>query len=238
MKHCYRNFWFMVFHNSVSCYFKVFHCSVSQCFMVFQCVSCCFKVFHCSVSQCFKVFQCVSCCFKVFPCSVSCCFKVFHCSVSCCFKVFQCSVSCCFKVFQCPVSSCFKVFHCLVSTCFITMKQVQWERAYHVSCHHKPSNIIAEGSRDQGSGQRGEGTTIHININCAKRTWSLSTSAYTQSLRRQETESTGDGLLVRLRSLRRSMLQSRNLSIRQSFIQSFINRVLFVFVYIVFILKC
>ena len=85
-------------------------------------------LFH-AVSRCFTaLFHAVSllfhCCFITVSLLFHCCFMLFH----CCFTVFHC----CFTVFHCSVSWYFKVFHCPVLSCFMTMKQVQWERAFRV----------------------------------------------------------------------------------------------------------
>ena len=73
--------------------------------------------------------------FIVFHCAVSCCVIAVSCcfiAVSCCFIAVSLLFHCCFTVFHRSVSWCFKVFHCPVSSCFMTMKQVQWERAFSV----------------------------------------------------------------------------------------------------------
>ena len=105
-------FWFIVFHGVSLRWFMLFHC----CFKLFHAVS---LLFHCCFIAVSLLFHAVS--------------LLFHCSfiaVLCCFKVFHCSVSFCFTVFHRPVSWCFKVFHYPVSSCFMTIKQVQWERAF------------------------------------------------------------------------------------------------------------
>ena len=79
---------------------------------------CCFMLFH----YCFIA---VSCCFI----AVSLLFHAVSLLFLCYFMLFHC----CFTVFHRSFSWCFKVFHCPVSSCFMTMKQVQWERAFTCS---------------------------------------------------------------------------------------------------------
>ena len=110
-------YWFLV--RGVSwCFTALFH-AVS---LMFHAVSCCFILFHGVALRCFMLFQC---CFI----AVSCCFI----AVWCCFiAVSRFSLLCfiLFTVCHRSVSWCIKVFHCHIASCFMTMKQVQWERAF------------------------------------------------------------------------------------------------------------
>ena len=82
----YIDFWFMVFHCTVSCCFITVSCCFIAVSLLFHAVSLLFHavslLFHCC-------FIAVSCCFTVFHRSVSWCFKVFHCPVSSCFMTMK-----------------------------------------------------------------------------------------------------------------------------------------------------
>ena len=95
---------FMVMKHSVSCQRNTLNQGRWSQRYLFSYIDVWFMVFHGVSLRCFMLFHC--------------CFMLFH---------------CCFTVFHHSVSWCFKVFHCPVSSCFMTMKQVQWGRAFRIS---------------------------------------------------------------------------------------------------------